>query len=112
MNYKEITSASPDWFFVQDPHHFEQSKAQNYQATLILFPIAVWATNADGQVVGLSGYNSDSKQEVKVLDAPAPAVPGIYKHLRDFSHSELEALSRLPQWADYISRYSKKQQQG
>lgn len=95
MTYKMISTAEPDWFFVQ--YDLPQI-AQNNPPEPIIFPVAAWALMDDGKVVGLVGPQYDKEGAHTQLCPPNPNIIGMYKHLRDFNPSQLQSLARYKPW--------------
>lgn len=83
MSYKHISPAG-EWFYVQI--------ATEHDRHTVVYPVAVWATNDEGEVIGLisvAGGGPDDKIMGRVcrLVAPPP-LRGVYKHLAELDANE------------------------
>jgi hypothetical protein len=80
--YQSI-SAATDWFFV-----FSSGPGPD---GLTVWPVAMWALNADGKPVGLVSTPEGSDRLVK----PPPYTNGQYKHFRQLNEAEQAAICKF-----------------
>jgi len=85
--YQQITPAQ-DWVYVQLPIE--------PQYEIVVYPVAVWAMNEDGQVVGLisvpGGGHTDKIMGPTCRLVSPPPLRGVYKHFRELDKNEVQAL--------------------
>lgn len=83
MPHRQITAAA-DWFYVQLPTADERHT--------VVYPVAVWATNDEGEVLGLisvAGGGPDDKIMGRMCRLVAlPPLRGVYKHLAELNANE------------------------
>lgn len=86
MKVKSMCPAG-DWFYVTKP-------TQPRNETTV-WPIAVWANNEDGEVFGMVSIPKITLngQPTKSTLVSVPPVDGMYKHLRELSAVEQQALA-------------------
>lgn len=84
--YTQICSAEAGWFFVQDAGVTKDKP--------ILQRVAAWAITDEGHVVGLIGavIPKESNATSPFLTPPPSTENGQYKHFRDLTTREQEAL--------------------
>ncbi|VXD06837.1 Methionyl-tRNA formyltransferase [Enterobacterales bacterium 8AC] len=80
MNYKQIIPAT-DWYF----RHFTEQK----DYPIVVYPLAAWALNEEGKVVGLVAVYDPA--EVKAKLVTPPPLKGNYLHRDQLTEEELAA---------------------
>ena len=89
MGYKQIVPAEPDWYFVECEDY---AKANNRNQ--LFRRIIVWALREDGWVVGLWSTRVPEVGFPNQLSETRWEIPGVYKHISEFTVDERKAMDR------------------